>query len=73
MLWQHDQWSREIEDEIDASKRYLEVVQLSLLLGVLTLLVAASAVVFDVAYGIPPLVSFSAVLLALSLLGARTF
>lgn len=73
MLRQHDEWSEEIEDEIDASKRYLEIVQLSLLLGVLALLVAASTVVFELAYGIPPLVSLSAFLLILSLLGSRTF
>lgn len=73
MLRQHDEWSREIEDEIDVNKTYLEVVQLSLLLGVLALLVGASVVVFELAYGVPSLVSLSAFLLVLAFLGTRTF
>jgi len=73
MLRQHDDWSREIADEIDANKRYLEVVQLSLLLGVLALLVGASMVVFELAYGVPSPASLGAFLLAFVFLGTRAF
>lgn len=73
MLRQHDEWSANIEDEIRSNRRYLEIVQSTLFLGVLALLVTAGMVVSKAAYGIPPVVPFVAALLVVSILGTRTF
>ena len=73
MLRQHDEWSGEIEDELRVNRQFLDLVQFSLLLGVLALFVAAGMIVLKSAYDVSPLVPLVVTLLALSALLTRTF
>ena len=59
LLDEYDQWSDKLADEISQNTRYFELVQVSLSLGILSLLASASMVVVEAAYGVPPSVTFS--------------
>lgn len=57
MLDDYDEWSAKIAEEIEKNIRYLELVQFSLSFGVVSLLVSATTLVLNVAYGVQPLVT----------------
>jgi len=71
LLDNYDEWSRIVTEEVERTARYFEVVQFVLSLGVVSLLVSATMVVFRVAYGVRPLVTFAAVAVALAVV--RTY
>lgn len=68
MLYEYDDWSSRIEDEIDNNKFYLDIVQLSLLFSVISLITSASMIVLKVAYGVSPVVPLAIILIITSLI-----
>ncbi|MFC7081710.1 hypothetical protein [Halorussus caseinilyticus] len=58
MIDEYDEWSEELAEETAKNLRYLEVVQLLLSIGVVSLLVSAGMIVVHRAYGIRPLGTF---------------
>ncbi|USZ69496.1 hypothetical protein NGM10_07110 [Halorussus salilacus] len=67
MLDEYDNWSDEIAEEVAKNVQYLETVQFCLSFGVISLLSSSSVIVLHVAYGIPPLGSFVAIVVLISL------
>ena len=62
MIHEYGEWSEEVADEAAKNLQYLEIVQFSLSFGVIALLVSASMVVTNSAYGIRPLSTFAVAL-----------
>lgn len=54
LLTEYDEWSGKIDEELSEVLQYLELVQVSLSLGVVSLLASASMIVLKRAYGIQP-------------------
>lgn len=59
MMNEYEEWSAEISEEMEQSLQYLEIAQFSLVLGVVALLVSASAIVTKTAYGIQPSITIT--------------
>lgn len=64
LLDEYDEWSDKLADEISENTRHFELVQVSLSLGILSLLASASMVVLKAAYDVPPSVTLSGFLVA---------
>lgn len=71
MLDDYDEWSAQIAEEIEANSEHLELVQLSLSFGLVSLLVSASMILAKTAYGVHSLLTLALVLS--SILAVRTY